>query len=187
MNVEARKNGLELLPNGSKSSYRTYDQQVYFWNLYQQGGNTAARPGTSNHGWGLAVDLATPAMRALLDRIGAPYGWSKAWSDAPGEWWHIKYSEGAYHGPDPGPTGGPAPLKWGAKGFRVLGLSSRLRDCGWLARPYWNFNKPVHGAVIAFQKRHKLSPDGIVGPTTDKTLAEASAWCKKHHKKEGHP
>ena len=54
MNVESRRLGLELRPTGSKSSYRTYAEQEYFWNLYQSGrGNLAAHPGTSNHGLGL--------------------------------------------------------------------------------------------------------------------------------------
>ena len=110
MNVEARRNGLQLVPTGSKSSYRSYAQQVELWNLYQSGrGNLAARPGTSNHGWGNAVDLATPEMRSMVDRIGAKYGYSKSWSDAPSEWWHIVYQPGHYSGPDPGPQGGSVP------------------------------------------------------------------------------
>ena len=65
MNVEARANGLQLVPTGSKSSYRTYAQQQELYDLYRSGrGNLAAVPGTSNHGWGLAVDLATTQMRA---------------------------------------------------------------------------------------------------------------------------
>jgi hypothetical protein len=120
MNVEARKRGLELVPTGSKSSYRTYDQQVELYRAYLNGtGNLAAKPGTSNHGWGLAVDVASHAMRSMVDAIGAKYGWAKAWSDAPSEWWHIKYEAGHYSGPDPGPHGGanlpisPLPLKEG--------------------------------------------------------------------------
>ena len=106
MNVEARKHGLELLPTGSMSSYRTFAQQQYLWNLYQSGrGNLAAFPGQSNHGEGIAVDVATPQMRALLDSIGHKYGWAKEWSDAPSEWWHIKWREGVWHGSDPGPEG----------------------------------------------------------------------------------
>lgn len=110
MNVEARRLGVELYPTGSKSSYRTYAQQQELWALYQSGrGNLAARPGTSNHGWGTAVDFATQAMRAMVDRIGAKYGWSKQWSDAPSEWWHVLYQAGHYSGPDPGPEGKAAP------------------------------------------------------------------------------
>jgi D-alanyl-D-alanine carboxypeptidase-like protein len=106
MNVEARKRGVELYPTGSMSSYRTYAQQVYLYNEYKAGrGNLAAVPGSSNHGWGLAVDLATPAMRSMVDQIGRPFGYSKATSDAPSEWWHIKWVEGSWKGADVGPYG----------------------------------------------------------------------------------
>lgn len=105
MNVEARRRGLELLPTGSMSSYRTIEQQRLLFARYLAGGNLAAVPGSSNHGWGLAVDVPTLEMRALIDTIGAKYGWSKAWSDAPSEWWHIKYATGHWSGPDPGPYG----------------------------------------------------------------------------------
>lgn len=106
MNAHARRLGLELVPTGSMSSYRTYAQQVYLYNEYKAGrGSLAATPGTSNHGWGLAVDLATPAMRSMVDRIGEEYGWAKKWSDAQSEWWHIKWVEGSWRGVDVGPSG----------------------------------------------------------------------------------
>jgi len=45
------------------SGFRTLARQQYFWNCYQtkrcNGGNLAARPGTSNHGTGIALDLNT--------------------------------------------------------------------------------------------------------------------------------
>jgi len=109
MNVEARSLGCELLPTGSMSSYRTYDQQVYLYQQYLNGGNLAAVPGTSNHGTGIACDVATTEMRSTVDRIGAKYGFSKTWSDAQSEWWHLCYQPGHYSGPDPGPDGGGSP------------------------------------------------------------------------------
>jgi hypothetical protein len=110
LNVEARARGVELLPTGSMSSYRTYEQQVYLYEQYLNGtGNLAAVPGTSNHGMGTAVDLATTEMRDMIDQIGAQYGWSKSWSDAQDEWWHICYQPGHYSGPDPGPYGEGTP------------------------------------------------------------------------------
>jgi hypothetical protein len=110
MNVQARALGVELRPTGSKSSYRTYAQQVELYGAYLNGtGNLAAQPGSSNHGWGLAVDVASQDMRAMIDRIGEPYGWSKRWSDAPSEWWHIKWAEGSWSGADPGPAGQQTP------------------------------------------------------------------------------
>jgi LAS superfamily LD-carboxypeptidase LdcB len=52
-------------------SYRTYASQV---RLYGQKPNLAAVPGTSNHGWGLAVDLC-----GGIQNFGtAPYTWMKA-------------------------------------------------------------------------------------------------------------
>lgn len=117
MNAHARRLGGELYPTGSMSSYRTYAQQVYLYGEYQAGrGSLAATPGTSNHGWGLAVDLATPAMRSMVDRIGAEYGWAKKWSDAQSEWWHIKWVEGSWRGVDVGPHGQevePPPIEGG--------------------------------------------------------------------------
>jgi LAS superfamily LD-carboxypeptidase LdcB len=45
------------------SGFRTVPRQEYFWNCYQtkkcNSGNKAARPGTSNHGRGVALDLNT--------------------------------------------------------------------------------------------------------------------------------
>lgn len=76
------------------------------------------------------------------------------------------------------------PLIWGDSGLRVLGMSSQLRDCGWLSRPYWRFNRPVHGAVVAFQRFHHLRVDGVVGTQTAALIKQRSDWCKKHHKKE---
>lgn len=110
MNVESRKRyNVELRPTGPQSSYRDYAAQQYFWNLYQNGGNLAAVPGTSNHGWGRAVDLATTQMRSIVDAIGAKYGWRKV--EAPSEWWHVNYV-GGYSGPNPGPGGKPPKPSW---------------------------------------------------------------------------
>jgi hypothetical protein len=110
MNVEARRLGVELRPTGPRSSYRTYQQQVDLYNDYLAGrGALAAKPGTSNHGLGLAVDVATQQMRTVIDRIGRQYGWAKSWSDAPSEWWHLKHRAGVWSGADPGPAGAGAP------------------------------------------------------------------------------
>ncbi|HEX8647269.1 MAG TPA: peptidoglycan-binding protein [Thermoleophilaceae bacterium] len=99
MNAESeRRFGVTLQPEGPLGSYRTYEHQVYLWQLYRSGrGNLAAVPGTSNHGWGLAVDF-TWQGRQIVDQIGARYGWAKRWSDAQSEWWHIRYRAGVWHG-----------------------------------------------------------------------------------------
>lgn len=88
-----KETGVWICPTSSRTAYRTFDQQNYFWNLYQSGkGALAARPGTSNHGMGTTVDVPLPRMAQLINQYGAEYGWQKKWSDAPSEWWHFKYS-----------------------------------------------------------------------------------------------
>jgi hypothetical protein len=119
MNQESRERyGVELRPTGPMSSYRTRSEQEYLYDLYlHHGGNLAAVPGTSNHGWGLAVDFATPQMRSIVDAIGPKYGWKK--TEAPTEWWHMNYV-GGYSGKDPGPSGGPVKPGWWNKVKRKL-------------------------------------------------------------------
>jgi hypothetical protein len=59
-------------------SYRTFDAQV---RLYAQKPALAAVPGTSNHGWGLALDLCGGAQS-----FGSPqYAWLRA--NAPSAGW----------------------------------------------------------------------------------------------------
>ena len=82
--------GADLYPDGTLSGYRSYAQQLYLYNLYLSGqGNLAAVPGTSSHEYGIALDVAEPYMRTIVDQIGGNYGWAK--TEAPDEWWHINY------------------------------------------------------------------------------------------------
>jgi hypothetical protein len=64
----------------------------------------AARPGSSNHGWGLAIDLcssetrSSAAMKWLFDN-GPAYGWDNpAWArpggSGPREEWHWEFEPG---------------------------------------------------------------------------------------------
>jgi hypothetical protein len=77
------------------------------WSAYylaQQGGNLAATPGTSNHGWGLAVDFGgaiytrTDPYFSWMQNNAGQYGWW--WAGATFsqvENWHWEYS-GIYTG-----------------------------------------------------------------------------------------
>ncbi|WP_328994235.1 peptidoglycan DD-metalloendopeptidase family protein [Kribbella sp. NBC_01245] len=80
-------------------SYRSYDSQV---SLYQRKPSLAALPGTSNHGWGIAVDLCggadkfgTSQHRWLLSNAGN-YGWKlPRWARQGGskpEPWHWEFT-----------------------------------------------------------------------------------------------
>lgn len=85
----ARAEGIDLTIT---DSYRTYDQQVDLVNrkgLYAAGGYGAV-PGTSNHGWGLAVD-ADITDRRTLDWMRANayrFGFVEA---VPREPWHWEF------------------------------------------------------------------------------------------------
>lgn len=178
MNCEARKAGVELRPLGPSSSYRTYATQVEFWNLYQRGGNPAAHPGTSNHGWGRAVDLADPdGMRPVFDRIAHKYGWSHAEGARVGEKWHVT-CESPVRCHDPGPDGEdlvpPTITRANASKHpkQVIRLQRMLKRAAYLP-PSWkatdDFGDEVRSAVWRFRKLNALKPSSKV---------DAECWLK---------
>lgn len=170
MCAEAKKKGMAIPePGGPNSSYRTYDEQVYYWNLYQSGqGNVAAYPGTSNHGWGTAVDVETTNGVSTVKSIGGKYGWR--WGEVSSEWWHVTYY-GGYTGDNPGPVDEEVvPLKRGDHGSDVHTLQGRLKRLGFhpLKDEYSNstFGSQTEQIVKRFQKNNGLAVDGIVGHKT---------------------
>lgn len=85
----ARAEGIELRIT---DSYRSYAEQVDLAErkgLYSQGG-LAATPGTSNHGWGMAVDadVTDARTREWLQVNGPRFGWIEA---VPREPWHWEF------------------------------------------------------------------------------------------------
>ncbi|MGH4022361.1 MAG: D-alanyl-D-alanine carboxypeptidase family protein [Pseudonocardiaceae bacterium] len=80
-------------------SYRTFGQQI---NLYSRKPGLAAVPGTSNHGWGLALDLCGGAQSfvtrefAWMAANASSFGWVHPPWAAPGrgreEPWHWEYA-----------------------------------------------------------------------------------------------
>ncbi|CAM4870755.1 unnamed protein product [Rotaria socialis] len=88
------------------SGFRTVARQEYFWNCYQtkacNNGNLAARPGTSNHGRGVALDLNTncgsqtgakpncggSSVYQWLKNNGHKYGFKRTVQSEP---WHWEY------------------------------------------------------------------------------------------------
>jgi LAS superfamily LD-carboxypeptidase LdcB len=81
-----------------KYSYRTYAKQLEKYADFQAGGNLAAVPGTSNHGWATADDLTwtTPAAIAWVHANCQRFGFR---FDVPSENWHIVYY-GGFKAPD---------------------------------------------------------------------------------------
>lgn len=93
-----RQTGAYLNPN---EGYRTYAGQVYWKNYWTNQGKpgNAATPGTSNHGWGQAVDFNLNADQTRwLAANASRYGYTRSSSEA----WHYDYS-GVYN---PGGGGG---------------------------------------------------------------------------------
>ncbi|MDN5755460.1 MAG: M15 family metallopeptidase [Micrococcaceae bacterium] len=85
-----KKFGYDL---GITDSYRDYDEQVA---TKKAKGNMAAEPGTSKHGWGLALDLGTG-----INNFGTPeYNWMKDNAPAHG-WRHPDWAEPGGSLPEP--------------------------------------------------------------------------------------
>ena len=85
---DARKDGVHI---GISDSYRPYNEQVDLARrkgLYSQGG-LAAKPGTSEHGWGMAADLdLDPKALAWMRQNGAKYDYI---NNVARESWHWAY------------------------------------------------------------------------------------------------
>ncbi|HEY0002712.1 MAG TPA: M15 family metallopeptidase [Actinoplanes sp.] len=88
MIADAEKAGVKI---GITDSYRPYDEQVDLARrkgLYSQGG-LAAKPGTSEHGWGMATDLdLNNKAQAWMRANGEKYGFVE---NTPRESWHWAY------------------------------------------------------------------------------------------------
>lgn len=170
-----------LRPTGSRSSYRTYGEQQELYAAYMNGtGNLAAVPGTSNHGWGLAVDLAETWMADWIQAHGGRYGWKK--TEAFSEWWHYNFIGGVSF---------PSfePLRHGMRGKRVAHFARRLRFIhpagskhGYLRRPFWKFKDRMVQGVKAFQRDQGLKADGVIGP---RTAARINGVFKRQFRERG--
>lgn len=84
-------------PRYNQQAYRQKNDpylgsQQYFWDNRKAFGIVAAIPGTSNHGWALAVDITfpNPAVRNWYRANCTKYGWNNA-GDNFGEDWHKEY------------------------------------------------------------------------------------------------
>jgi hypothetical protein len=188
MNAESvRRFNTALRPLGPDSSYRTLDRQVYWRNWWCSRGkcSNAAVPGTSNHGLGIAVDVASRRTRWIIDQIGRKYGWSKAWSDAPNEWWHLRWRPGRYAAVDEWKRHTRPTLRYGDRGHDVRYLQYRLRAHGHTRAPAkgkpgrGKFGRSTRVATIRFQRRFRLPPDGVVGPRTWSALNQRPKPKKK--------
>lgn len=156
---------------GSLSAYRDLAGQVLLREQWCAAGAcaNAAVPGYSNHGWGIAIDLANPAlMRPWIDRYGAYFGWSKAWSDAPWEAWHLRWRSGVWtERPDPGPNPTVPRLTIGSGGHgQAYYVRQVQRAVG--VRADGEFGPATGRALVKYKREHRLAKDPrpIVTPRT---------------------
>jgi len=89
----AQRAGIRLTIN---SGFRTLARQQYFWDCYTtkrcNNGNLAARPGTSNHGRGVALDINTGATSTStykwMAANAARFGFRRTVPSEPWHWEH---------------------------------------------------------------------------------------------------
>lgn len=105
--VQAAKN--ENITWGITDSYRDYETQdrIFDWDFFRKkgkkrkkgtSGTPAAYPGTSNHGWGSAVDLKVDygdAAHTWLTKNASKFGFSNPFSDPKTEPWHWEHLQSA--------------------------------------------------------------------------------------------
>lgn len=199
---KAWRDGVRLSATGT---YRSYDAQVNLFKRrydntprntrheFWQGQNWwlkpkvagAAVPGTSNHGWGLAVDFSVrnllgqekplnAAAIAWLTENGPKFGW---WNTTHSENWHwcwclgdgpmppaVLAEEGNY--PNPPVPVAPRTLRLGDSGDEVKTLQMKLNKVGANLLVDGQFGPRTEQAVRTFQTVKNITPDGVVGPET---------------------
>jgi peptidoglycan hydrolase-like protein with peptidoglycan-binding domain len=169
-------------PLVATDTYRDYDAQVA---VKKAKGPYAAVPGTSNHGWGVAVDYSsrinidTSAEHRWMEKNAGAYGWENPlWArnattaDGMYEPWHWEYSSSrdkkksaaAVRVPGAGEIG------FGQSGAKVREVQELLKARGYKKIVIdGKFGMGTGAMVASFQKKRKLKQDGVVGA---KTLAE---------------
>jgi hypothetical protein len=172
----------------------------WYWQL--KGTAVAAVPGTSNHGWGLAIDLALdrepedgldpadavyigPALDWLI--TNAPlFGFSWELQSEP---WHIRYVAGD-HVPQKvletegailvSPvTSDPAPIEWDpANGHYALWPFNDNKPVIFAGCQPGDVVKYLQGVLKNKAGKPDLVVDGIFGRQTDQAVRDLQAFCK---------
>lgn len=163
--------------------YRTYEAQVRL--REEKGPALTAFPGTSNHGWGTAIDFAsnigtfTSSEHKWMKANAPRFGWEHPfWARDGGgreEGWHWEGHRVSVDAPYVGiPATGQ--IGYGSQGAEVKRVQELLRKAGYKNLVVdSDFGMDTGHRVVLFQEDHKLVQDGIVGPKTLAALKGGTA------------
>ena len=150
-------------------SYRTYDEQVQ---LKISKPTLAATPGTSNHGWGLAVDLSSS-----INVFGSPqHNWMRANANRFG-WYHPAWAQ--FYGSL------PEPWHWEYAGAAASGDPAHAKALGLELARYQSWTTPTERACLSdlWQQRsgwnyRAVGAGDLRGlPMASMTAMYGSAWA----------
>jgi peptidoglycan hydrolase-like protein with peptidoglycan-binding domain len=173
---------------------RTYQGKTYW---LKPGNAMVASPGTSNHGWGCAIDMAL-LIGGAIDAVTAPFvQWAAgvavahgfSWEDS--EPWHVHAIDMGAAAPaapsgtgttqpattptaPSGPGGLPQPtLQLGSSGQQVVLLQELCTAQSWgdPGHADGKFGPRTQAAVKAMQAAVGAAADGVYGPHTAAQLA----------------
>lgn len=166
------------------SGYRSIEEQRRLYEGYKKGlpgYNLAAPPGRSNHNFRTAADIrphlgTSKAHLAVARRYGIVF-------PVRGEPWHAEPEGASTSKVRSGPhyKGGAVPLsRWPQKGTTDTAATKKWQQqlnavtkAG--LKVDGVFGDATHAATVAFQTKHGLTADGIVGPQTTGKMQQVAA------------
>jgi hypothetical protein len=174
----ANKAGIRL---GTSECYRDYAGQVYQRSAWCGRGicANAAIPGTSNHGWGKAVDLNVGGSAVTFN--GSTFSWLMLHAGAygfihpdgvSGEAWHWEWvgDGGTMHGTPVKQDLWSWPMRAGVSGEDVKAVQQALRAQGLPVGVDGDYGPNTTNGVSFFQHAHRLPVTGAVDLNTAMAL-----------------
>lgn len=170
-------------PMSATDTYRTYAQQV---KVREEKGVWAAVPGTSNHGWGIAVDWASninrdsSAEHRWMERNAPKYGWFNPWwavdddpSNGQYEPWHWEYV--AHLDRMRNAPGVLFPIArqvgYGDRGDAAREVQTLLKAVGYREITIdGDYGMGTAFRVLSFQSKHNLPQTGVADARTLRAL-----------------
>jgi hypothetical protein len=176
---------------GADSGYRTFAQQQQDWNIYH-GKEAVAVPGTSNHGWGRAIDITgyeTGSDRWVNDGLyynpGPVWAWLQAnapkygftWSTgfASLEAWHWEYTQ------TPTITAGPTVTISQEDDMKLIQDAETQTVAVVGANRYWPIGKSTGASNGTLGAIEKVWGQPIMALTHDEFLENMAAAIGRGH------